>query len=118
MSYDITFKVKVEGCDRWVPVGDCTANITWNVREIITRSTGLSWGNEENNGLCKDVIPFIEKGLHELRVNGVKYIKYESPNGWGTVGGTIRFFETIIKEWSYFEYTEPELAQVATFWIE
>ena len=41
MSYDVTFKAKVEGTDCYVEVGDCDANITWNVREIITRSTGL-----------------------------------------------------------------------------
>ena len=27
MSYDISFRVKVEGIDRYVDVGDCTANI-------------------------------------------------------------------------------------------
>lgn len=117
MSYDIDWRVKAEGVDRWISVGDCTANITWNVREIITRSTGLPWNNEENNGLVKNVIPFIEKGLHELEVNGHKYKKYEAPNGWGTVAGTMHFFETIIKEWRYFKHTDPELAEIATFWI-
>ena len=32
MSYDISFKVTVEGVDAYVPVGTCDANITWNVR--------------------------------------------------------------------------------------
>ena len=45
MSYDITFKVKVAGIDKYVPVGDCTANITWNVGKIIRLSTGLEWKN-------------------------------------------------------------------------
>lgn len=118
MSYDISFKVKVEGVDAWVRVGDCTANITWNVREIITRSTGLEWKNEENNGLCKDVIPKIEKGLEELRKNGIKYKKYEAKNGWGTVAGTKRFFATILDDWFTFMDEYPELVDVATFWIE
>ena len=39
MSYDITFKVKVEGVDQYVPIGSCDANITWNAREIIELST-------------------------------------------------------------------------------
>ena len=51
MSYDISFKVKVDGTDTYVPVGACNANITWNVGEIIRRSTGLEWKNEANNGL-------------------------------------------------------------------
>ena len=41
MSYDISFKVKVEGVDAYVPVGACDANITWNARKIIEKSTGL-----------------------------------------------------------------------------
>ena len=98
MSYDIDFRVKVEGVDKWISVGDCTANITWNVRKIIELA--------------------IEKGLNELQNNGLKYKKYESPNGWGTVGGTMYFFETILKEWKYFKYEEPELAEFATFWID
>ena len=67
MSYDISFMVKVEGVDRYVEVGDCGANITWNVREIITKSTGLKWNNCKNNGLCKDVIPYIEKVLQNSK---------------------------------------------------
>ena len=51
MSYDIDFRVKVEGLeDRYVSVGECDANITWNLREMIVKSTGLEWKNERNNG--------------------------------------------------------------------
>lgn len=35
MSYDVRFKVKVDGTEKYIPVGDCDANITWNVRKII-----------------------------------------------------------------------------------
>lgn len=119
MSYDITFKVKAEGVDVWVPVGECYANITWNVREIIRLSTGLQWKNEANNGLCKDVIPCIDRGLSELYRYPEKYKQYEAPNGWGTVEGTERFFLQILKDWENFihDYGE-ELANIATFWIE
>ena len=53
MSYDITFKVKLEGIDQYVPIGDCDANITWNVRDIIKLSTGLPWLNGENKPKVK-----------------------------------------------------------------
>ena len=43
MSYDISFKVKVDGVDAYVPVGTCDANITWNVRKIIEKSTRRRW---------------------------------------------------------------------------
>lgn len=117
MSYDIDFRVKAEGTERYLSVGDCTANTTWNVRKMIEVSTGLPWKNCENNGLCKDVIPSIEKGYSELTNHPDKYKKYEAENGWGTVEGTKRFFKTIIDEWRDFKRQEPELAEVATFWI-
>lgn len=118
MSYDIAFKVKIEGHDTYARVGDNYANITWNVRDIITKSTGLPWKNEESNGYCKDVIPYIEKGLEELRINGAAYKRYEAPNGWGTVEGTVRFFEQILKEWDSFVECYPELEEVTEFWVE
>ena len=117
MSYDISFRVKVEGVDAWVDVGDCDANITWNVRKIIELSTGLPWINEANNGYVKDIIPAIEKGRLELMSNPKKYKRYEAKNGWGTVEGTIYFFEQILKDWNYFICWHEELADVVTFWI-
>ena len=68
MSYDISFKAKAEGVDAYVPVGACDANITWNARKIIVKSTGLKWKNCQNNGLCVDVIPKIEAGLAKTAV--------------------------------------------------
>lgn len=118
MSYDISFKVKVEGLDRYVEVGECDANITWNVRKIIELSTGLPWLNEENNGYCKDVIPHIQKGLNELTFYPEKYYPYEAANGWGTVHGTIYFFGRILDAWHNLLCVQEDLADVATFWIE
>ena len=117
MSYNIIFKVKVEGVDRWLSVRDCTANITWNVRKIIELSTGLKWLNEQNNGLCSDIIPSIERGYLELVRNGEKYKQYEAKNGWGTVDGTKQFFRTILDEWHDLQSEDPVMASVATFWI-
>ena len=119
MSYDITFKVKAEGADVYVPVGDCTANTTWNVRKIIELSTGLPWKNCANNGLCIEVIPHIAHGLTELVNYPEKYKPHEAKNGWGTVESTIRFFETILKEWEDFrKWERDELVNITTFWIE
>lgn len=121
MSYDIAFKVKVEGLnDRYVTVGDCEANITWNLREMIVKSTGLEWKNEENNGLCKDVIPHIVIGLAELIAHPSRYRQYEAENGWGTIDGCKRFFHQILADWDAFcesSWTR-DLADVTYFWIE
>lgn len=117
MSYDISFRVKVEDIDYWLPVGFQNANITYNVREIIRKSTGLRWLNEENNGLVKYIIPCIQRGRDELMKNRNKYKPYESPNGWGTVNGTISFFSQILEDWEAFQQDYPELVDVVTFWI-
>ena len=118
MSYDISFKAKLEGMDRYIPVRYCVANITWNVWEIIVKSTGLEWKNEANNGPCAEVIPKIEAGLMELVEHGDKYKQYEAPNGWGTVKGTINFFSKIICAWNELVQEDEELAMAATFLIE
>lgn len=119
MSYDISFKAKLEGIDRYIPICVCDANITWNVREIITRSTGLPWENEANNGLCIDIIPKIEKGYWELVRNPEKYLKYEPSNGYGTVEGTKQFFKEILDTWrSFAKFEDREFVNIITFWIE
>lgn len=119
MSYDIRFKVKAEGADVWITVGDCDANITYNVRKIIELSTGLEWKNEANNGLCKDIIPAIRRGYNELLDYPEKYRPYEAANGWGTVDGTRNFFWEILDAWDTFKkFEDPKLVSVTTFWIE
>lgn len=121
MSYSINFKVKVEGLkDRYVTVGNCEANITWNLREMIVKSTGLEWKNEENNGLCRDVIPHIIDGYAELLKYPEKYKQYEAENGWGTLEGCKKFFAQIIENWSSFgeDYSTRDLVDVTYFWIE
>lgn len=117
MSYDICFKVKVQDIDRYISVGECSANITWNVGKMIRESTGLEWKNEENNGLCKDVIPHIAHAYRELSKYPERYKKYESPNGWGTIEGCRRFFMTIMDDWDDFCEEYPDLIDVTYFWI-
>ena len=118
MGYDISFKVKVEGKDIYVPVGDCEAGTTWNVRDIIVKSTGLEWKNEASNGLVKDVMPSIIRGIGELTAHPGRYKPLEPKNGWGSVKSTIRFFEDIYTAYRELRQLNPELAEIAEFWIE
>lgn len=118
MSYDISFRVKVDGVDKYIESGGCDANVTWNVRDIIQQTTGLPWLNEENNGLCVDVIPAVQAGLSELIRAPEKYRHLEASNGWGTVGSVRRFFQQIIKDWNeYVQWTDPDIVAVTTFWV-
>ena len=120
MSYDITYRVRCfEKPDVWVDVGMIDANITYNVGDMIRASTGLEWKNDADNGLVKDVIPHIIKGLDELEKHPEKYKKYESPNGWGTVKGLKHFFAWIISDWTSYceDYSTENLADVTYFFI-
>ena len=118
MSYSINFKVKIEGIDRYLNLGYCDANTTYNVRDLIVKSTGLEWKNCENNGYCKDVIPYIQKGFDEL-LNVENWRKYESSNGWGTVVSTREFFGRILRAWNELVKWEPsDIVDVVTFWVE
>ena len=121
MSYWIHFKVKVDGVkDRYIDIANCDANITWNLREMIIKSTGLEWKNEEINGLCKDVIPHIVNGLAELTKYPEKYKKYEAENGWGTIEGCKNFFLQIINDWNAFcndPFGYNDLKDVTYFYI-
>lgn len=120
MSYDISFKCRIHNTDRYVSVGECEANITWNLRDMIVNSTGLEWKNEKNNGLCKDVIPHIADGLAELMKHPNKYKKYEAENGWGTIEGCKRFFVRIIDDWNRFcnDSWTSDLQDATYFWID
>ena len=67
MSYDISFKCKIEGCGEYIDTGDCEANITYNLRDMIVKSTGLDWKNEGDNGFVSDVIPYIKRCISSMK---------------------------------------------------
>lgn len=118
MSYDVSFKVQLRDCDAWMEIPYTSDNITWNVRPIIEASTGLPWKNCADNGLCVDVMPKIVEGWNKLGLYPDSYKHLESPNGWGTVAGTRRFFGRLIDNWRHLCEEQPDIAAVAHFWIE
>lgn len=120
MSYDVTLRVKVEGIDKYIVVADNCCNITWNVRELIKQSSGWDIKNEASNGPVKEWEEKIYKGVQELKFHPEKYKKYEAPNGWGTVQGTLGFYQRCLEMVKNFEedwYTR-DLMPVAIVWVE
>ena len=52
MSYDISYRVQCKDNPKlWADIGNCEANTTWNLGDMIRKSTGLEWKNEEDNDL-------------------------------------------------------------------
>lgn len=96
MSYDITLQAKIEGIDKYLDI-DTDVNTTYNVRELIEKSSGWKIKNCELNGKAEDLMPLIQKGISELTNNPNEYKKYESSNGWGTVETTLYFYERLLE---------------------
>lgn len=116
MSYDISFRARVHNTNLYVPVY-YSANVSWNVREIIVNFTGLEWKNEENNGLCTDVIPKIREGCEKLRAAIQKYDDLESPYNLDDLRIVDKFLLEILDDWREFEFYNPELVPHVTLWI-
>lgn len=119
--YNIRFKVKVEGTNKYTQMGcDPCAAVSCNAREIITRATDLAWRENANNGYVQDIIPLINNGLKKLREHPEEYVPYEGKrDNFATVHSTIKLFEAILYEWECCtECEDEEVLNVATFWIE
>ena len=125
MSYDVTFKLRSDcfpsfhykGTDEYIAVGDCNANITSNVKDMLDKLTGISW-KPSMVGYCKDVMPLIENGYQKLKENSNAYTQYNAANGWGTTKGVMTFFADILIAWHDLQEDSPAFADIAYFFIE
>lgn len=96
MSYDISFKAKLEGADQWVYVGPEWINHTSNTAAMIKEVCG-SYPSAWNGVRCSELLPVLTAGCKELRAYSQKYRQFEPENGWGTVETTLEFLDAIRK---------------------
>lgn len=98
MSYDIRFAVKVAGAadDVYAVIGEPErSSPTYNLGTMFRRC--MDWDFKQSEWYpLQDVIPKVERGLHELRFNPAKYRQYEPDNGWGTIGSAIEALQSIL----------------------
>lgn len=116
MSYDISIRVKAEGVNAYVEAEDL-GNITWNVKRLIKESSGWDIKNCDNNG---PIIPWIEKienGIKELTGRPEVYRQYEALNGWGTVEGTLAFYQHCLKKAKEWVEDYEELLPASVIWV-
>ena len=108
MSYDIRFGVKVEGTkDIFAVIGEPERHSpTYNNAKIFRKSMG--WDYEQGKWYkVSEIIPYIERGIHELRFNKEAYRKLEPDNGWGGIQSSLEALESIMQwitngfEWSW-----------------
>lgn len=96
MSYDVSFKAKLEGVEQWVDVGPDWINHTWNTSNMIKEVCG-SYPSSWKGKKCADMLPVLTTACEELKNNGDKYKQFEASNGWGTVETTLHFLDSIRK---------------------
>lgn len=94
MSYDVSFKAKLEGVDQWVYVGADWINHTSNTAAMIKEVCG-SYPSEWDGKKCADMYPVLMQGISLLNLHPQRYRQFEPDNGWGTVETTIDFLQKI-----------------------
>ena len=97
MSYDIRFGVKVVGApdDVFAVIGRPDFdNPTYNIKEIFVKS--MDWDYQQGEWYSMvEVLPKVQRGIHELIVHGKDYKKYEDDKGWGTVSTALDTLQSI-----------------------
>ena len=95
MSLTLYFK-------EWVPAHEADVartNRTHNLNKM-AEALGvyqLLWRPEEvkEGMIAKEILPQVVQALDELLANREEYEQYDSPNGWGTTEGMIRFLREV-----------------------
>ena len=101
MSYDIRFAVKVEGAKNvFAIIGRPEYDSpTYNIRDIFVKS--MDWDYEQGEWYpMAEVMPKIERGIHELTYNEKEYKKYNPSNGWGSTQSALECLQSI-HAWFY-----------------
>lgn len=94
MSYDVSFKAKLEGVDQWVYVGDDWINHTTDAGAMIKEVCG-SYPSDWNGKSCEELLPILDKGIELLTKYSNRYRCFEPDNRWGSVESTITFLSRI-----------------------
>ncbi len=99
MSYDISIRVKAEGCDKYPVIAyPELEHPTYNLGEMFRACMDWDYSQSEmgKDGKyhtryyrCDFAIKKVEHGIKELTENRKEYEKYNPENGWGDLDGTL-----------------------------
>ena len=77
-----------------------SANITHNLGEM-AQAAGIYYAlwhpADIGAKTARDIIPVLKKGLAKLKLNPIRYSKFDAPNGWGTYVHFVPFVEEVLK---------------------
>jgi len=99
MSYDLRLAVKIEDGDKtYYPVLAMPEHHspTYNIGTMFRKC--MDWDFEQGTFYRVDeVLPKIERGIHELQFNEEAYKQYNSPNGWGNTDSALRALTSLVE---------------------
>lgn len=96
MSYDIRIAVRGEPDNRFYVVFEPEIpHPTYNIGTMLRKS--MNWDFKQGEFYrVSEVLPNIERGLHELNFNPNPYKEYQAENGWGTIRSGIEALQSIL----------------------
>lgn len=118
MSYDIRFGVKVADADGMIAVVGRPEydSPTYNLRDMFVAC--MDWNYKQGEWYkVTEVIPKIERGIHELKFNAKKYKKYNPENGWGDLQGALECLENWVTEISHYQDGWYEEIPIEHLWF-
>lgn len=98
MSYDLRVGVKVAGVeDLIVEIGRPERDSpTYNLSDMFRAC--MDWDYKQGEWYkVSEVLPKVERGVHELRFHGKKYDKYNPENGWGSRQSALECLESLLR---------------------
>ncbi len=105
MSYDISIRVKAEGCDKYPVIAYPEHDQpTYNLGKMFRACMDWDYSQSEigKDGKyhkcyykCDFVIKKVERGIKELTENRKEYEKYNPENGWGDLDGALRVLKSL-----------------------
>lgn len=88
MSYDVSFKAKLDGAEQWVYVGADWISHATSAGNLIKEVCG-SYPSDWTGKKCADMYPVIMQGISLLNLHPQRYRQFEA--GYSTVESTIEF---------------------------
>lgn len=92
MSYDVSFKAKLEGADQWVYVGEDWISHATNADAMIKEVCG-SYPSKWSGKKCADMWPVLMQGISLLGLHKKRYRAFET--GYTTVESVMDFLQKI-----------------------
>ena len=104
MEYQVSLAVCSKDGTR-IPVGGIHP-ICWDIRDLVSISTGWTVLNQENLGSANEFVPVLEKGIFELTNNENFYSIFEAINGIGTIRETLLFYRDLLHDCLDYPFSE------------